>query len=40
MGDTELEADYERAWDEWASSEDAALWESAAADGLDGLAQA
>jgi hypothetical protein len=30
-----LEADYETALLEWSSSEDAALWESVVADGLD-----
>ncbi len=30
----ELEQDYEAAWDEWAGSEDAVAWETAAADGL------
>jgi antitoxin MazE9 len=31
----ELGAAYEVAWDEWAASEDATLWESTIADGLD-----
>jgi Arc/MetJ-type ribon-helix-helix transcriptional regulator len=30
----ELGAEYEAAWDEWAASEDAALWDSTSADGL------
>jgi Arc/MetJ-type ribon-helix-helix transcriptional regulator len=30
----ELAEAYEAAWDEWAASDDAAAWESAAADGL------
>jgi Arc/MetJ-type ribon-helix-helix transcriptional regulator len=29
----ELEADYAAAWEEWDTSEDAALWEQTAADG-------
>jgi Arc/MetJ-type ribon-helix-helix transcriptional regulator len=29
-----LGAAYEQAWDEWAASEDAALWDSTSADGL------
>jgi len=39
VGDTDLESDYERAWDEWALSEDAALWDFATAAGLEGLPQ-
>jgi Arc/MetJ-type ribon-helix-helix transcriptional regulator len=31
----ELGAEYEQAWDEWAAGEDAALWDSTSADGLD-----
>lgn len=31
----ELGAAYEAAWDEWAASDDAGLWESTIADGLD-----
>jgi Arc/MetJ-type ribon-helix-helix transcriptional regulator len=31
---TELTGSYEDAWEEWASSDDAALWDSAAADGI------
>jgi hypothetical protein len=31
---TELEDAYVAAWDDWAASEDAGLWESAAADGI------
>jgi Arc/MetJ-type ribon-helix-helix transcriptional regulator len=31
---SELTDAYEDAWDEWASSNDAALWESTAADGV------
>ncbi len=30
-----LSDSYERAWAEWETSEDAPLWEAAAADGLD-----
>jgi Arc/MetJ-type ribon-helix-helix transcriptional regulator len=30
----QLEDDYAAAWKEWAESEDAALWESTVADGL------
>lgn len=29
-----LEQDYEAAWDEWESSGDAALWDSAVGDGI------
>jgi Arc/MetJ-type ribon-helix-helix transcriptional regulator len=32
----ELGADYDSAWQEWAQSDDAALWDVAAADGLPG----
>jgi Arc/MetJ-type ribon-helix-helix transcriptional regulator len=31
---TELTGAYEDAWDAWASSDDAALWESTTADGV------
>ena len=31
---TELTGAYEDAWDEWSSSEDSAVWESVAADGM------
>ena len=31
---TELTDSYEDAWTEWASSDDAALWESTAGDGI------
>ena len=31
---SELSAAYEDAWDEWSSSDDAALWDSAVGDGL------
>ena len=31
---TELTGAYEDAWDEWASSDDSALWENATADGM------
>jgi len=31
---TELTDDYERAWDEWRSSDDGALWEGTSGDGL------
>lgn len=31
---TELAGAYEDAWDEWASSDDASLWATTAADGL------
>jgi len=34
LGDSELEDSYAAAWDEWATSGDAAGWESTAADGL------
>lgn len=30
----ELGSEYEAAWDEWAASEDSALWDSTTADGL------
>jgi Arc/MetJ-type ribon-helix-helix transcriptional regulator len=29
-----LEEDYAAAWDEWEATEDAALWDAAAADGI------
>lgn len=32
---SELGAAYEEAWEEWTDSEDAALWDTATADGLD-----
>ena len=34
LGDAELQAAYEAAWQEWEDSGDADAWESAAADGL------
>lgn len=30
----ELGSEYEAAWDEWAATEDSALWDSTSADGL------
>lgn len=34
LREAELENAYASAWDEWAGSDDAALWESTSADGL------
>jgi Arc/MetJ-type ribon-helix-helix transcriptional regulator len=34
LGDPELEDAYAAAWDEWATTGDAAAWEQTAADGL------
>lgn len=34
LGDPELQAAYEAAWQEWDASGDADMWESATADGL------
>lgn len=31
---SELGSDYAQAWDDWADSDDSALWESAVADGV------
>ena len=36
---TELTDAYQDAWDEWASSDDAALWEPTAADGVPNAAR-
>jgi Arc/MetJ-type ribon-helix-helix transcriptional regulator len=35
LRDRDRGADYAAAWDEWAASDDAALWESTVGDGLE-----
>ncbi|MEH0109797.1 ribbon-helix-helix domain-containing protein [Tersicoccus sp. MR15.9] len=34
LGQQQLESAYEAAWDDWAGSEEASLWDTAAGDGL------
>lgn len=39
LGDSEMDAAYASAWEEWASSGDAAAWEDTSADGLTDAAR-